>query len=195
MIDSGKPVYAYFFRCSISPASRASSISALSSSPCSNTVSCGSPSRIRSVRRISLGITTRPSSSILRTIPVARTKCCLLHSFLPAWLQPVRQARRAISVGDRRQHAGCFGFPSMGCPPGIMHLCPVGIDGTGAAQKNALRSRSSSAAECVHRFYPDYSICMAIAAAPSAAEPRGAITCMPGQAERQIAAASSRIAA
>lgn len=32
----------------------------------------GSPSRILSVRRISLGITTRPSSSILRTMPVAR---------------------------------------------------------------------------------------------------------------------------
>ncbi len=79
MIDSGKPVYAYFFRCSISPASRASSISALSSSPCSNTVSCGSPSRIRSVRRISLGITTLPNSSILRTMPVARTNCSLLH--------------------------------------------------------------------------------------------------------------------
>lgn len=37
-----------------------------------NHVICdGSPSRIRRVRRISLGITTLPSSSILRTIPVA----------------------------------------------------------------------------------------------------------------------------
>ena len=31
----------------------------------------GSPSRMRSVRRISLGMTTRPSSSMRRTIPVA----------------------------------------------------------------------------------------------------------------------------
>ena len=36
-----------------------------------NDVSVGSPSRIRIVRRISLGITTLPRSSILRTIPVA----------------------------------------------------------------------------------------------------------------------------
>ena len=36
-----------------------------------NPISDGSPSRIRRVRRISLGITTRPSSSILRTMPVA----------------------------------------------------------------------------------------------------------------------------
>lgn len=34
-------------------------------------ISSGSPSRIRMVRRISLGITTRPRSSILLTIPVA----------------------------------------------------------------------------------------------------------------------------
>ena len=36
-----------------------------------NIVNSGSPSRIRIVRRISLGITTRPRSSIRRTIPVA----------------------------------------------------------------------------------------------------------------------------
>ena len=37
----------------------------------SNVVCNGSPSRIRIVRRISLGITTRPRSSMRRTIPVA----------------------------------------------------------------------------------------------------------------------------
>lgn len=37
----------------------------------SNVICDGSPSRIRIVRRISLGMTTRPRSSILRTIPVA----------------------------------------------------------------------------------------------------------------------------
>lgn len=36
-----------------------------------NVICDGSPSRIRRVRRISFGITTRPRSSILRTIPVA----------------------------------------------------------------------------------------------------------------------------
>ena len=36
-----------------------------------NVVSNGSPSRIRRVRRISLGMTTRPRSSILLTMPVA----------------------------------------------------------------------------------------------------------------------------
>ena len=37
----------------------------------SNIVCDGSPSRMRMVRRISLGITTRPRSSMRRTIPVA----------------------------------------------------------------------------------------------------------------------------
>ena len=38
---------------------------------CVNAVSSGSPSRILIVLRISLGITTRPRSSMRRTIPVA----------------------------------------------------------------------------------------------------------------------------
>ena len=55
----------------------------------------GSPSRILSVRLISLGITTRPSSSILRTIPVARMFpasltaqrfCRIALPFVFAWL-------------------------------------------------------------------------------------------------------------
>lgn len=41
---------------------------------CVHVVSNGSPSRIRMVRRISFGITTRPRSSIRRTIPVAFIK-------------------------------------------------------------------------------------------------------------------------
>lgn len=47
---------------------------------CVNVISNGSPSRIRIVRRISLGITTRPRSSMRRTIPVAfiytNSPCC-----------------------------------------------------------------------------------------------------------------------
>ena len=42
-------------------------------------ISKGSPSRIRSVRRISFGTTTLPNSSILRTMPVA------FICFPPAW--------------------------------------------------------------------------------------------------------------
>ena len=42
-----------------------------SASDCNNVFREGSPSRMRIVLRISLGITIRPRSSILRTIPVA----------------------------------------------------------------------------------------------------------------------------
>lgn len=48
-----------------------SSIAKQNLSHCVNAVCSGSPSRIRRVRRISLGITTRPRSSMRRTIPVA----------------------------------------------------------------------------------------------------------------------------
>ena len=40
-------------------------------SHCVNVINDGSPSRIRRVRRISLGMTTRPRSSMRRTMPVA----------------------------------------------------------------------------------------------------------------------------
>ena len=43
----------------------------ISSPSLSVKISSGSPSRMRMVRRISLGMTTRPRSSILRTMPVA----------------------------------------------------------------------------------------------------------------------------
>lgn len=51
---------------------------------CVNVVSNGSPSRIRMVLLISLGITTRPRSSIRRTIPVAfiYIKISLFHRFV-----------------------------------------------------------------------------------------------------------------
>ena len=41
-----------------------------------NAIRDGSPSRIRKVLLISLGMTTRPNSSILLTIPVALTMSC-----------------------------------------------------------------------------------------------------------------------
>ena len=51
---------------------------------CVNVICNGSPSRIRMVRRISFGMTTRPRSSILLTIPVAfiYTKISLLYNFV-----------------------------------------------------------------------------------------------------------------
>jgi len=50
-------------------------------SHCVNDIIDGSPSRMRSVLLISFGITIRPSSSILRTMPVARTKMLPPSSF------------------------------------------------------------------------------------------------------------------
>lgn len=58
------------------------SISAYSLSKTPNVVCGGSPSRIRSVLRISFGITTRPKSSILLTIPVAFICSILLPKLL-----------------------------------------------------------------------------------------------------------------
>ena len=46
---------------------------------CVNVISEGSPSRSRMVLRISFGITTRPKSSILLTIPVAFILCLLFQ--------------------------------------------------------------------------------------------------------------------
>ena len=57
----------YFHPCLLAK----SSIAAQNRSHRANVICDGSPSRILSVLRISLGMTTRPSSSILRTIPVA----------------------------------------------------------------------------------------------------------------------------
>ena len=61
------------FQCSVLLLIRALSLSIMATNLCTgvNVISSGSPSRIRMVRRISLGITTRPRSSIRRTIPVA----------------------------------------------------------------------------------------------------------------------------
>lgn len=52
-------------------------------SDCFHVINDGSPSRIRRVRRISLGMTTRPRSSIRLTIPVAFIEwISLTHLFL-----------------------------------------------------------------------------------------------------------------
>ena len=65
---------------------------------CVHVICGGSPSRIRMVRRISFGITTRPRSSIRRTIPVAfialmppiqigfAATCCGFSGFFPVFL-------------------------------------------------------------------------------------------------------------
>ena len=60
---------------------------------------CGSPSRILSVLRISLGITTRPNSSILRTMPVARTIMLPPSSTFALFGTPImRQATRFMRM-------------------------------------------------------------------------------------------------
>ena len=70
-----------------------------------NAVCNGSPSRMRMVRRISLGMTTRPRSSILRTIPVA---------FI-IYISPLAQITFLLSAKevkimwrDGNQHRGCW---------------------------------------------------------------------------------------
>ena len=66
-----------------------------------NVICAGSPSRIRIVRRISFGITTRPRSSIRLTIPVA---FMFRTSFLAA-----AGASRTTSPG-RSTHGGVRGY-------------------------------------------------------------------------------------
>lgn len=101
-----------------------------------NVISEGSPSRIRMVRRISLGMTTRPRSSILRTIPVAfmyisplaqfvfRDSICRLCQFMQG-LQSHGESRltagfsdvRTIQVLLRPQKETKFLFFSALCTP------------------------------------------------------------------------------
>ena len=59
-----------------------SSIAAQNLSHRANVICDGSPSRMRMVRRISLGMTTRPRSSMRRTIPVAFISKTPLFSIL-----------------------------------------------------------------------------------------------------------------
>ena len=70
-----------------------------------NVVSDGSPSRMRMVRRISLGMTTLPRSSILLTIPVAFIYFFLLFPYksLPCYcLQSVAYYSAAITRQSRK---------------------------------------------------------------------------------------------
>ena len=86
-----------------------------------NVICDGSPSRIRSVRRISLGMTTRPRSSMRRTIPVAFIVAPPMLFILPRfWLQGYCLQRKEKYSGVRRRRAvrikkakaarGGFGF-------------------------------------------------------------------------------------
>ena len=104
--------HAYFFLCSITPASSARSICASSCASPSNAVCCGSPSRILSVLRISLGITTLPNSSMRRTIPVARTNIASFYSaFYPLSQYGCRPS--GIFHLERWQRlTGCVSFTS-----------------------------------------------------------------------------------
>ena len=104
--------HADIFLCSITPASSARSICASSCASPSNAVCCGSPSRILSVLRISLGITTLPNSSMRRTIPVARTNIASFYSaFYPLSQYGCRPS--GIFHLERWQRlTGCVSFTS-----------------------------------------------------------------------------------
>ena len=64
-------------------------------------ISSGSPSRMRRVRRISLGMTTRPRSSMRRTIPVAFIFIFSLV-FLMSGKPIVYQPREIMRISRRR---------------------------------------------------------------------------------------------
>lgn len=96
-------------------------------------VSNRSPSRIRSVRLISLGMTTRPSSSILRTIPVARNVPILLDG--GATLMP-------------HCFAVCLCIPSMEFGGVIMRRKDLGHAASGGIlEKNSARPKPGMAPE------------------------------------------------
>lgn len=96
-------------------------------------VSGRSPSRIRSVRLISLGMTTRPSSSILRTIPVARNVPILLDG--GATLMP-------------HCFAVCLCIPSMEFGGVIMRRKDLGhVSPDGILEKNSARPKPGMAPE------------------------------------------------
>ena len=96
-------------------------------------VSNRSPSRIRSVRLISLGMTTRPSSSILRTIPVARNVPILLDG--GATLMP-------------HCFAVCLCIPSMEFGGVIMRRKDLGhVSPDGILEKNSARLKPGMAPE------------------------------------------------
>ena len=96
-------------------------------------VSNRSPSRIRSVRLISLGMTTRPSSSILRTIPVARNVPILLDG--GATLMP-------------HCFAVCLCIPSMEFGGVIMRRKDLGhVSPDGILEKNSARPKPGMAPE------------------------------------------------
>ena len=67
-----------------------------------NVVCDGSPSRMRMVRRISLGITTRPKSSIRRTIPVAFIYTFLLFISKSLPLEADSPDRGNVRKADKR---------------------------------------------------------------------------------------------
>ena len=80
-----------------------SSIPKQSFSHGANVINDGSPSRIRIVRRISFGITTRPRSSIRRTIPVAfmvflLRSAAASRGFLYRYFSIIRRIWKCIQV-------------------------------------------------------------------------------------------------
>ena len=127
-----------------------------------NVICDGSPSRIRSVRRISLGMTTRPRSSMRRTIPVAFIVAPPMLFILPRfWLQGYCLQRKEKYSGARRRRAvrikkakaardGFGFFVLMDIPRGGMPLsppCPAAA-GCSAPWRAAWRGRCRSRRRC-----------------------------------------------
>lgn len=110
-----------------------SSIAAQNRSHGFHVVSNRSPSRIRSVRLISLGMTTRPSSSILRTIPVARNVPILLDGGATLMLHCF---------------AVCLCIPSMEFGGVIMRRKDLGRAATGGVlEKNSAQPKPGASSE------------------------------------------------
>ena len=127
-----------------------------------NVICDGSPSRIRSVRRISLGMTTRPRSSMRRTIPVAFIVAPPMLFILPRfWLQGYCLQRKEKYSGARRRRAvrikkakvardGFGFFVLMDIPRGGMPLSPPcsAAAGCSAPWRAAWRGRCRSRRRC-----------------------------------------------
>ena len=117
--DTSTPAYAWA-KVDISPTGEY--FLSITSPDTSVKISMGIPSRIFSVRRISLGMTTRPRSSILRTIPVA------FIPFLPKCSPPSpdRACVRVVSICQLFRVYPCFFIRPAGTFARHLKFAPVG---------------------------------------------------------------------
>ena len=108
-------------------------------------ISKGSPSRIRMVRRISLGITTRPRSSIFLTMPVAFIAYLLLLCLYAGF--SMSGLRGQYTHGQNWKSPGVFCIAdifnmSAGAMPQAVHTRAGRIGQTQASQYYSLHTRT-----------------------------------------------------